>query len=499
MDTFSAQEITELGRQFNIAVNETEADMLSQQVNRMLAELTDLDEFSTTSRAENTEERSWHEPDENPYNAIVSACRVPPTADHSGLLADKTVGVKDNIAVAGVPLTCASKVMEGFVPSVDATVVERLRAAGATTTAKVNLTEFAGELHEITPSTEPVINPYDEERIAGGSSGGSAVAVATESVDIGIGTDTGGSIRIPAAFCGVIGYKPTYGLVSLNGVVENTYTLDHVGPVTTTLDDAARTLEAIAGKDTRDPASLQAAGRDGYRVGGYRDAVANPPPLSDIRIGVLENGFGGDVADSVVERTRGVVDRFVDAGASTTSISIEGYNHGKTIKNTLSYTEMAAHWVSGGAAYRRGGVMDAGAQTEFAHRAKAASHKLNTPYKSKLLAGAYLIDQYGGRQYTRAQAAREVLTTEFEDALSKIDALLLPTMPDVPPRIADFPTSEVDYFRNTRPGNVTRLPAVTLPAGTIDGLPVGVQLMGRPFGDAELLGAAAAVNPHLGT
>lgn len=499
MDTLSEQLIIELSRQFDIVVNKTEASALSQQVNGLLEELTNLGDFSATGSAKTTEERLWHEPDKNPYNAIVSVCRVLPTADHSGLLAGKTVGVKDNIAVAGVPLTCASKVMEGFVASMDATVIERLRAAGATTTAKVNLTEFAGELHELTPSTKPVINPHDEGRIAGGSSGGSAVAVATESVDIGIGTDTGGSIRLPAAFCGVIGFKPTYGLVSLNGVVENTYTLDHVGPVTTTLDDAARTLEAIAGKDTRDPASLQAAGRDGYRIGGYRDAVAIPPPLSDIRIGVLENGFGRGVAPIVAERTRGVVDRLVDAGASATSISIKGFDHGKTIKNTLSYTELAAHWLSRGAAYRRGGIIDVRAQNEFARRARAASHELNVPYKSKLLAGAYLIDQYEGRQYTRAQAAREALATEFEDALAGIDCLLLPTTPALPPRIAEFPTSDVDYFRNTRAGNVTSLPAVTLPADTIDGLPVGVQLMGHPFGDAELLGTAAAVDPHLGT
>jgi amidase/aspartyl-tRNA(Asn)/glutamyl-tRNA(Gln) amidotransferase subunit A len=499
MQPISKTKLIGLATQFGIELSETEAADVCDRVNTVVAELSAIEEIPTGTTAENVGDRSWHDPSNDPYNAISTVCHVPPTQNHDGRLSDLTVGVKDIIALAGIPMECGSEVMRGFIPGFDATVVTRLRNAGATITLKTNLDEFAGAPHGVTGTSGPITNPYDEERIAGGSSSGSSVAVALGDVDMALGTDTGGSIRIPAAFCGTVGLKPTYGLIPLHGVVENTYTLDHVGPFTRTVEETARALEVMAGKDTADPASLQAAGRETYRVGGYVDAVENPPACSDIEIGVLTDGFGDGVSDAITEQTYTLTDQLEDAGATVRPVSVDYFSHGKAIKNCLSFAEMATHWRAGGAPYRRGGGVDEDLQISLARFGEAASNELNEFYKSKLLAGATLIDGTDGRWYTRAQAAREVLRAEFETALDDVDALVLPTMPDVAPRVEEAFDVDMDYARNVRAANVTRLPAITVPNGTVDGLPVGIQLMGDAFGEAELLGIARTVEEHAKT
>ena len=493
MRTLSERELIDLGERFGISVDEVEARAIVDRVNDMIEPLDELSEIPVYGNADESGARSWRESEDDPLDALAVECHVPPTPDHSGELDGVTVGVKDIIAVAGVPMQCNSAVMNGFVPGTDATVVRRLREAGATITAKTNLDEFAASARGSTGHTGPIRNPHDADHTAGGSSGGSAAAVAAGTVDVALGTDTGGSIRIPASFCGVVGLKPTYGLVPLAGVVENTYTQDHVGPIASSVSSTARVLEAISGRDGHDPASLQAAGREGYDVGGYADAVDDPPSIESLRIGVLENGFGGEVTSTVEDRTNGVVDRLADAGAAVESVSVRYYEHGSSIKNALSFTELAAHWRAGAAPYRRGGVVDGGYQSGFAARAAGASGQLGEFYKSKLLAGAQIIDNHDGRPYTRAQAAREVLREEFDEALSGVDALLMPTMPDTAPSLEDASDPGFDYGRNTRAADITRLPAVTVPNGTDDGLPIGLQLMGDAFEEARLLAAAERI------
>lgn len=496
MKRVSKEELIALGTEFGVEVTDAEAADVCDRVNAIVDELSMIDSVPTGRSPRDVGDREWREPTDDPHNAISTVCHVPPVPNPDGRLAGFTVGVKDIIAVAGVPMECASEVMRGFTPSFDARIVERLRQAGATITLKTNLDEFAGAPHGVTGRSGPTTNPYDEERIAGGSSSGSGVAVALGDVDMALGTDTGGSIRIPAAFCGTVGLKPTYGLVPLHGIVENTYTQDHVGPLTRTVEDTARTLEVMAGKDAADPASLQAAGSDEYRTGGYVHAVENAPTCADLEIGVLEDGFGDGVTAEVTDQTYDLVERLEDAGATVRSVSVDHFTHGKAIKNCLSFSEMVTHWRAGGAPYRRGGTVDEGLQTGLARRGEAASRELSEFYKSKLLAGATLIDRTNGRWYTRAQAARDVLREEFDEALDGVDALMFPTMPDVAPNVADAFEVEMDYARNTRAANVTRLPAVTVPNGTVDGLPVGVQLTGEAFGESSLLGVAATVEKH---
>ncbi|MFC7009836.1 amidase [Halalkalicoccus salilacus] len=335
-------------------------------------------------------------------------CHIPPVSDHTSLLAGFDIGLKDLISVAGVPMQCGSGVMEGYIPNSDATVTTRLRRAGATITAKTTLDEFAGGGRGRT-FQGLVRNPRDENRIAGGSSGGSGAAVAAGLVDIALGTDTGGSARKPAAFCGLVGLKPTYGLVPLTGVIENTYTLDHVGPIARDIMDAATVLEAIAGKDEADPASMTAAGADEYYVGGYVDVIRSPPPLNDVQLGVATQGLTDDIDPTVAKRTKAAVDTLREAGASITEIEIPYLDQVKQLKDTISYTELAAFWRDRGMPVRRGGIVDPFGQVGFARRAEAANRELNDFYRSRLLAGAQLATVHGGRHYTRARAAQNTV------------------------------------------------------------------------------------------
>jgi amidase/aspartyl-tRNA(Asn)/glutamyl-tRNA(Gln) amidotransferase subunit A len=499
MRKLSTEELVSLGERFNIEVGDDEADAVREMANVKLEPLEQVMELPLVTESVDVGERSWWEPDksEKRNNAILTWCEVPPTTtNNDDLLAGQTVGVKDNIAVAGVPMTCASETMEGFTPKVDAPPIHRLRTHGATITAKTNLDEYANPGHGINGWRGQISNPHDSERTAGGSSGGSAAAVANGQVDLALGTDTGGSVRIPASYCGVVGLKPSYGIVPNMGVVENTYTQDHVGVHSTTVREAVEVLEAIAGKHENDPASLQAAGRDEYRVGGYISAIEDAPPVTDIEVVVLKNGFEGPTSDEVVEQTRSAIDSLSDAGAAIREATIEHYDNAKAIKNNITHVENAAHWRAGAAPYRRGGVVDVGYQSTFSQRSRAASRELNPRFKARLLAGAQVIDAHDGRPYTRALAARELLQSEFKTALDDADALLTPTMPTVAPLLNECPPS-YDYPRNTRHANVIRAPAITLPSGDVGGLPVGLHLMANEFDDAALFSVAATVEASL--
>ena len=493
-------DVRELGDRWGLDVGQSEAAELAADINDRLEDLDSVYEIPIRTDRADLGDRSWCEGDDD-YNSVRVDCHVPPTSDHADLLDGVEVGVKDNISVAGIPMQCGSGVMEGYVPNTDSTVAARLRRAGATITAKTTLDEFAGGGRGRT-FRGLVRNPRDEDRIAGGTSGGSGAAVAAGLVDVALGTDTGGSARKPAAFCGLVGLKPTYGLVPLTGVIENTYTLDHVGPIGRDVLDVATVLEAIAGKDEADPASMAAAGEDEYRVGGYVDAVRSPPSTNDLRIGVATQGLTDDIDPTVAERHRAAVDALEDAGISTTEIEIPYLDQVKHLKNTISYTELAAFWRDRGMPVRRGGVVDPFDQAGFARRADAANRELNDFYRSRLLAGAQLATVHDGRHYTRARAALATVREAMEAALADVDALVTPTVPELAPKIdrvldPDFDYDGLDspfgYGRYTKIANVTGAPAVTVPNEAESGPAVGLQLIGSRYDERALLGTAQRV------
>jgi len=488
----SVTDVRRLAERLDLRIRDGEIHDVRETVATLLEGAADIHGLPVRTGSNATNRSDWWRPKEAPYNAIVTRCEVPPTG--SGPLDGVSAGIKDAITVGGVPMGAGSDVMRGFVPARDATVVRRLRAAGATVAAKTNLDEFAGSARGTTSAAGPVRNPHDPEHTAGGSSGGSAVAVATGAVDVALGSDTGGSVRIPASFCGVVGLKPTYGLVPLTGAVENTYSQDTIGPMTATVTDAATVLDAIAGRDSADFASLTGAGRAEYAVEEYRDRVDSATPserLPTVTVGLLEEGLAEGVSDAVTREFRDGLDRLEEAGAEIRRVSVDHYERFRPIKNVLSTAEIAAHWRAGAAPIRRGGVVDTDYQTGFASR-RSRSRGIDPFYKAKLVAGMHLLDDDGGSTYTFAQAAREVLRTELEAALEGVDALVSPTMPGTAPRLESAVDPGFDYARNTRPANVTRLPAITVPHGSDGGLPVGFQLVGGSFEEAELLELARA-------
>lgn len=497
MDKISKEEVEELGDEFDITVTSDEMDWVINYVNNGLSGLDNVDNLPV-SESGNLGERSWSDPVDDPYNAINVECDVPPTADHSDLLDGLTVGLKDNIMVANVPMNGASKVLQGFVPSADAVVVERIRETGGHITAKTNLMEFAAapENTELTP-TKISRNPHDKEHWAGGSSGGSATAVARGIVDVALGTDTGGSIRIPSCYCGIVGLKPTYGLVPLHGVIENTYSQDHVGPMTNTVEEAARLLEAIAGKTRDDPSSLRAAALEEYRVGDYLEAVQDPIDLEELTVGVLKEGLEGEpVTEGIEAQTKAAIDQLSAEGLTVETVSIEHFEYERAVKNVVSHAELADHWRAGGAAYRRspGKSVDEAYQSSFASRVESLNEVMGIGYKSRLMIGAKLISAENGRLYTRAQAARDLLRNEYDTALEDVDVLLSPSTPAVAPRADEGKADiDVDNAYNTRGADVTRLPAITLPNGFVDDLPAGLQLIGPAFREDTLLSAARSI------
>jgi len=501
MDEVSAKEIEELGEVFDITVTSDEIDWVTDYVNSGLSGLDDVDKLSV-SESSDLDARSWSDPVNDPYNALNVTCDVPPADDHSGLLDGLTIGLKDNIMVANVPMSGASKVLQGFVPSADAVLVERLRKTGGHITAKTNLMEFAAgrENTELTP-TKLTRNPHNKAYWAGGSSGGSATAVSRGTVDVALGTDTGGSIRAPAAYCGIVGLKPTYGLVPLHGVIENTYSQDHVGPMTNTVEEAARVLTAIAGKSRYDPSSLQAAALDEYRIGGYLEAVQEPIGPDELTVGILKDGLEApDVSSGIKAQTKQAIDTLSDECVTFETVSIEHFEYERPVKNIVSQVELADHWRSGGAAYRRspGESVDEKYQSSFASRIKSLNETLGVGYKSRLLIGAYVISEENGRLYTRAQAARDLIRAEYDSALSNVDVLVSPTRPVTAPRADEGKVGQnVDTSINTRGANVTRLPAITLPNGFVNGLPAGLQLIGPAFREDTLLSAAQCVESLL--
>lgn len=500
MQRVSEGRILSIAEQYNVNLDEHEVGEIRSRVEENLRSVTEVETIPTESAEAAVSDRWWcqvapHSRYEN--NEVITECRIASSTD--GLLSDITLGVKDNIAVGGIPMTGASAILNGYIPPYDAPVIERLLAAGATITAKTNLDEFGNAGLGSNAWGGNITNPSDPTRTAGGSSGGSAAAVANNEVDAAIGTDTGGSVRIPAAYCGVIGLKPSYGLIPMSGVLENTAIQDHLGFVAKSVETTGRLLDAAAGTDPKDPGSLRAAGREGYEIGGYLDAVASSSNLYEITIGVIAESLSDVRNPAVRDRTQAAIDRLQDNGITVKERSIPHYDLGIPIKNGLSYPANAAFWRSGGLPYRQGGGVHpyGDVREELTYRSRTASGHLNQDLKAKIITGGVMIEDFQGQHYAKARAGKERLKEEFEEALAGVDALVTPTMPDIAPPLDNCPPS-YDYGRNVRHANITQLPAVTLPNGTIEGLPIGLQLMGTRYDDGLLLAVADQMLPVLG-
>ncbi len=407
--------------------------------------------------------------------------------DGDGPLADKTVAVKDNISTEGVRTTCGSEMLADYVPPYDATVVERLKDAGATIVGKANMDEFGMGSTTETSAFGPVENPAAEGRVPGGSSGGSAAAVAAGEADLALGSDTGGSVRNPAAFCGVVGIKPTYGLVSRYGLVAYANSLEQIGPLAPTVEGAAELLDVIAGEDPQD-----ATTRDEGTDSDY--AAAADGDVDGLDIGVPTNLVDG-ADEGVVEAFWSAMDDLEDRGATYHEVELPSVEHAVEAYYVIATSEASSNLARfDGIRYGHRADAEGNWNEEFAQTRKEG---FGEEVKRRVLLGTYALSAgYHDKYYKKAQDARAWVKQDFDEALAETDVLASPTMP-VPPfergESLDDPLQMYLADANTVPVNLADLPAISVPAGETDGLPVGVQFVGSAFDEETIIRAGSAL------
>ena len=438
-------------------------------------------------------------PRDNPLGAWYVHCRI--EGAPGGPLAGRTVAVKDNICVAGVPMMNGTSVLEGYVPEADATVVERLLDAGATVVGKSVCESlcFSGGSH--TSDTGPVRNPYDRTRSAGGSSSGSAALLAAGEVDLALGGDQGGSVRMPAGWCGVYGLKPTWGLVPYTGAFPIETTLDHLGPMARTTRDVALMLSVIAGADGLDPRQQAGLVPQDY-LGVLSGEVAG------MRIALVREGFGiAGLSEADVDRTvREAVAQFEKLGAVVEEVSIPWHRQAMVVWNAIALEGATRLMVAGeGMATGWKGRYTTSLMDHFA-QGRLAGDKLSETVKLTLLAGEWMQQAHHGRYYAKAQNLARTATAAYDSVLAHHDLLAMPTLPlkATPIPAPDAPLEEyvaraLEMIPNTAPFDVTGHPAMNVPCAMSTGLPVGMMLIGRHHDDATVLRASDAFERHVFT
>ncbi|MBI4729800.1 MAG: Asp-tRNA(Asn)/Glu-tRNA(Gln) amidotransferase subunit GatA [Acidobacteria bacterium] len=411
-----------------------------------------------------------------------------------GPLAGVPLALKDILCVDGVRTTAGSRILGEFVPPYDATVVSRLREAGTPIVGKANLDEFAMGSSTENSAFGPSRNPWDTTRVPGGSSGGSAAAVAAAMAPLGIGTDTGGSIRQPAALCGVVGVKPTYGLVSRYGLIAFASSLDQVGPFARTVRDAALLLEAIAGHDPRDSTSIPDPVAD--LTATIEDGV------SGMRIGVARELVGGEGFQAgVTARVREAADRLAALGAEVDEVSVPTFGYALSAYYLIAPAECSSNLARyDGVRY---GYRAAGAADVVEMNSRTRAEGFGDEVKRRIMLGTYALSAgYYDAYYGKAQQVRTLVIREFERAYERFDLLLSATSPTTAFKIGERADDPLAMYLSdvcTIPTNLAGAAAISVPCGLAeDGLPVGLQLMGPPLSEATLLRAARAFERDFG-
>lgn len=396
------------------------------------------------------------------------------------------IAIKDNMCTKGIRTTCASKILDNFVPPYDASAVMRVRNAGAVMIGKANMDEFAMGSSTENSGYGPSKNPWDITRVPGGSSGGSATAVAAGEATLALGSDTGGSIRQPAAFCGLVGLKPTYGLVSRYGLVAYASSLDQIGPLTHTVEDAALLLNVIAGHDVMDSTSLKVAEKD------YTKACKND--VKGLRIGVPREFFGEGVDPKVSALVRKAIDQMCEMGAIAEECSLPSIEYCLAAYYIIAPAEASSNLA------RFDGVKYGHRTKELAGHIglmeKTRDEGFGAEVKQRIMIGTYALSAgYYDAYYKRAQQVRTLIRRDFDSAFEKYDVLLTPTSPTVAFKIgekADDPLAMKLADICTLPVNMAGIPGLSLPCGFQDGLPVGMQILAKPFGEDTIFRAAYA-------
>jgi amidase len=419
---------------------------------------------------------------------------VKTSIDHaaSGKLSGRTIAIKDNVFIAGVPLMNGTSILEGYVPPFDATIVTRILDAGGQIVGKSVCEAYCSSAGSHTSESGPVRNPHRDGYSAGGSSSGSGALVAAGAVDMAIGCDQGGSIRIPASWCGIYGMKPTTGLVPYTGILGFDPVLDHAGPMTNNVEDNAVLLDVLAGADGLDPRQ----GR--LRPGDYLGALGQA--VKGVRIGVLAEGFGRSESEVAVDEiVLSASQRLAALGATVTDISVPLHSLGGAIMFGTVQSIVNAVLMTDGFGTGRNDVMVPGFM-EVQSRWRLRPNDLPVTMQNSLLVSEFLRRECGYRLYAKSINLIRQLRAEYDKALQGVDLLLLPTTPmkaqPLPPADAPAVVSLSAAYRNlgnTSAFDVSQHPAMSIPCGMIDGLPVGMMLVGRHWEEATIYRVAHAL------
>jgi len=429
-------------------------------------------------------------PEENPRNAWYRKSSVKGAAE--GKLKGKTVALKDNIMLAGVPMMNGSSTMEGYMPDFDATIVSRMLDAGAEIKGKVHCEHFCLSGGSHTNSSGAVHNPHKMGYSAGGSSSGSGVVVALGEVDMAIGGDQGGSIRMPASFCGIYGMKPTWGLVPYTGIMPIEVYVDHTGPMTANVADNALLLEVIAGDDGYDP-RIKAP-----KVQEYTKALGGG--VKGMRIAVVKEGFEQPTAEGAVnESVKAAAKRFASLGATVEEVSIPMHMLGGAIWVPIGTEGLTATMMFGDGYGLSRTDLYSTSLMDFHRGWRRQADSLSETTKLFMMLGTYINNNFGPRYYGKAVNVSRRLTAAYDKVLGSYDLLLMPTTPMKATKLPEPTASREDYVAralemigNTAPFDITHHPAMSLPCGMVDGLPVGLMLVGKHFDEPTIYRAAHA-------
>ena len=399
-----------------------------------------------------------------------------------GLLAGVPIAIKDNISVKGLPNSCGSRILEGYIPPFDAHVVEKLLVAGAVILGKTNMDEFAMGSSTETSYFGPTANPWDLERVPGGSSGGSAAVVAAGEAPFALGSDTGGSVRCPAAFCGVVGLKPTYGIVSRYGVIAYANSLEQVGPLANNVEDIAILMDVIAGYDRRDSTSID-------RKIAYQKALVND--VKGLKIGIPKEFFGKGIHPDVEKAVWNSIHKYESLGATWEEVSMPNIKYALASYYIIAMSEASSNLARfDGTRY---GFRENG-ENWNAMVSKTRAEGFGTEVKRRILLGTYALSAgYHDKYYLKALKVRTLVKQDFDKALAKIDLLMAPTMPNPAFKIGEKIEDPLTLYLsdvNTCPINLAGVPSISISCGFTDGLPIGLQIIGKPFEELSVLRAA---------
>lgn len=475
------EDLRRIANENHFELSDSEADAIGAMLAPIIGFLDRIDQTPiepSPSVRRYRDRDAGHRPtrEEDPLNAVVRKIRV--TGAPSGKLKGKRIGIKDSVSVAGIPICGGSHILEGFVPDDDATIVSRMLDEGAEIVATLVMDDFALSGDGTTSAHGPTLNPHRPEYCAGGSSCGSGAALYYDWIDITIGTDQGGSIRMPSSWSGVVGIKPTYGLVPYTGVMSIDPSLDHVGPMARNVSDVALALEVIAGKDPADYRQQE------VQVQPYCETLGKD--VNGLRLGILREGFTHPGAqEDVNAAVRKAASQLQRLGAKVEEVSLPEHREAWQFLWPIALEGMATLARGNLQGRHHAGRYDAGLADFFGVARLKQPVTQAITVKLVLSAGEYLHERYHGRLYAKAQNLRSGLRAKYDAMLDRFDALVMPSTPMKSHRREE--RSPYAMLTNTAPFDVTGHPGLSLPCGMSDGLPIGLMLIGRHFDDATLL------------